>query len=111
EDEARGEVYYNFEMSQFEIEELPGISVFFMDECGDIYHTYSAFGRGGESLATTYAYVDLTPIGRNENGAGDLTDWVRHHDKYEKSGFIDKAGQYHKTEEASTCCSSKDAQS
>ena len=109
EDEAKGEVYYNFELSKFEIEELPGISIFYKDECGEIYHTYSAFGRGGESLVTTYAYLDLTPKGRNENGpGGNLTDWVRHHDKYKKSGSVDNTGRYQKAEEASTCCSSKE---
>jgi predicted dithiol-disulfide oxidoreductase (DUF899 family) len=82
-DEARGKVYYNFELRDFQSDELPGTSVFCRDSAGDIFHTYSTYGRGDESLVGTYNYLDLTPKGRDETGpAGDLTDWVRHHDRY-----------------------------
>jgi predicted dithiol-disulfide oxidoreductase (DUF899 family) len=86
EDEARGKAWYNFELRDYQSDELPGISVFYRDEAGDIFHTYSAYGRGDELLVGTYNYLDLTPKGRDETGpAGDLTDWVKHHDRYETS--------------------------
>jgi predicted dithiol-disulfide oxidoreductase (DUF899 family) len=80
---AKGEVFYNYETRALESEELSGISVFYKDSGGDVFHTFSAYGRGAEELLGTYMCLDLTPRGRNENGPGyDLTDWVRHHDKY-----------------------------
>jgi predicted dithiol-disulfide oxidoreductase (DUF899 family) len=84
EDAARGKVFYNFDWRDWQSEELPGTSVFCKDEAGSVYHTYSAYGRGDELLVGTYNYLDLTPRGRDENGpAGDLTDWVKHHDRYD----------------------------
>ncbi len=81
---AKGKVYYNYEMRDFESEELPGTSVFYKDATGDIFHTYSAYARGDEMLIGAYNFLDLTPKGRNETGPSyDLTDWVRHHDRYD----------------------------
>jgi len=81
---ANGPVFYNFDMQELASEEMPGVSVFFRDVDGAIYRTYSAYGRGVEQLVGAYSYLDLTPKGRNETGpAFDLTDWVRHHDRYE----------------------------
>ena len=80
---AGGRVYYNYEMREFQSEELPGLSVFFRDAAGDVFHTYSSYARGVEELLGTYMWLDLTPKGRNETGpAFDLTDWVRLHDRY-----------------------------
>jgi predicted dithiol-disulfide oxidoreductase (DUF899 family) len=82
-DRAKGKVYYNYEMQEFGSEELPGTSVFYKDGTGDVFHTYSAYARGGDILIGAYNYLDLTPKGRNETGPNhDLTDWVRHHDRY-----------------------------
>jgi predicted dithiol-disulfide oxidoreductase (DUF899 family) len=65
-------------------EEMPGTSVFYKDENGDVFHTYSSYARGGEEQLIAYSYLDLTPKGRNETGPRrDLTGWVKHHDKYE----------------------------
>ncbi len=84
EDAGRGKVFYNFDWRDWQSDELPGTSVFCKDEAGSVYHTYSAYGRGDELLVGTYNYLDLTPRGREENGpAGDLTDWVKHHDRYD----------------------------
>jgi len=80
EDLARGKVYYNYQMTDASIEELPGLSVFHKDAEGQIFHTYSSYGRGGEEVLGTYMYLDMTPKGRNEDSA---MDWVRHHDRYE----------------------------
>lgn len=90
---AKGEVYYNYEVSQLQSEELSGISVFYRDEKRDIYHTFSSYARGAEELLGTYMVLDLTPKGRNETGPNhDLTDWVRHHDKYD-GGFVNPTGR------------------
>jgi predicted dithiol-disulfide oxidoreductase (DUF899 family) len=81
---AQGKVYYNYAMRDSQGEELAGTSVFYKDENGNVFHTYSAYGRGDELLIGTYNFLDLTPKGRNETGPNfDMRDWVRHHDKYE----------------------------
>lgn len=77
---ATGKVYYNFEMTENTMEELPGGSVFYKDADGAIYHTYSDYGRGGEEILGAYMLLDVTPNGRNESGP---MDWVRRHDEYE----------------------------
>ncbi len=72
---AKGKVYYNYEMRDFQSEELSGLSVFYKDATGDIFHTYSAYARGAEEVLGTYIILDLTPKGRNETGPNfDLTD-------------------------------------
>lgn len=81
---ASGSVTYNYRQEKLQGEEQPGISVFFKNGKGEIFHTYSAYGRGDESTIGAYAYLDLAPKGRNETGPGfNLGDWVKHHDKYE----------------------------
>ena len=79
--EPEGQVYYNYGMQPFECEELPGISVFFKDDAGDVFHTYSTYRRGVEAMMGTYTLLDLTPKGRDE--ADGAMAWVRHHDRYE----------------------------
>lgn len=101
---AKGKVYYNFALRDFQMEELSGISVFTKDANGDIFHTFSAYGRGAEELLGTYVCLDLTPKGRNETGPNfDLTDWVRHHDRYGAGGFVDSTGRYQPTKEPNSC--------
>ncbi len=86
-DKARGKALYNYELRGYQGEELPGISVFVRDGAGRVFHTYSAYARGDELLIGAYNFLDLTPKGRNENGPNfDLTDWVRHHDRYDADG-------------------------
>lgn len=80
---------YNYQMIDPGIEELPGYSVFAKNETGEVFHTYSAFARGGEALLSTYALLDMTPKGRDETLNGNLTDWVKRHDEYTNTG---KAG-------------------
>jgi predicted dithiol-disulfide oxidoreductase (DUF899 family) len=85
-DIAKGEAYYNYELRNVGIDELSGRSVFYKDQTGNIFHTYSSYGRGGEMHLGTYHYLDITPKGRDETINGNLTDWVRHHDRYEEDG-------------------------
>ena len=78
---------YNFGTSGFGIEDAPGISVFFRDEAGDIFRTYSCFARGLDMMNAAYHYLDLTPMGRHEEGLPYPMDWLRLRDRYEsKSG-------------------------
>jgi predicted dithiol-disulfide oxidoreductase (DUF899 family) len=104
---ATGKVDYNYQIQDFQIEELSGLSVFYRDDAGDIFHTYSTYGRGAEEVLGAYMYLDLTPKGRNETGPNhDLTDWVRHHDSYNNGGFVDATGRYVPTKGSdSSCCS------
>ncbi|HEY9105732.1 MAG TPA: thioredoxin family protein [Roseateles sp.] len=83
EDRQDGEVYYNFHMTPFPQTEAPGISIFYKDDAGAVFHTYSTFGRGVEVMMGTYPLVDLTPKGRDEAGLSYTMEWVRHHDRYE----------------------------
>ena len=80
---ASGKAYYNYELRDVGIDELSGRSVFYRDEAGDIFHTYSSYARGGELFLGSYAVLDITPKGRDETTNGNLTDWVRHHDRYQ----------------------------
>ena len=82
-DLANGRACYNFEVRELDSDEMPGVSVFCRDDAGNVFRAYSSYGRGDEGLIGAYNYLDLTPRGRNETGPSfDLTDWVRHHDKY-----------------------------
>jgi predicted dithiol-disulfide oxidoreductase (DUF899 family) len=79
---AQGEVYYNYGMEQFPSEEAPGISVFYKDPGGGVFHTYSAYARGLDMLIGAYNYLDLAPKGRDEAALPWTMAWVRHHDRY-----------------------------
>jgi predicted dithiol-disulfide oxidoreductase (DUF899 family) len=84
EDLDKGKVLYNYEMIETQMDELPGCSVFIKDENGNVFHTYSSYGRGNEEVIGAYMLLDMTPIGRNENGPhGNLMDWVKRHDQYD----------------------------
>jgi predicted dithiol-disulfide oxidoreductase (DUF899 family) len=102
---ASGKVYYNYETVDASIEELSGTSVFYKDERGQVFHTYSTYGRGNEEALGTYMYLDLVPKGRNENGPHfSLADWVRQHDKYDDGGRVDRTGGYIAPAGTSNCC-------
>ena len=95
---AAGRGFYNFEETKPSSEELPGTSVFAKDESGVIFHTYSAFGRGMETILGTYVLLDVTPKGRDETGPSqNLTDWVRHHDAYGGTGSVEPTGRLRPT--------------
>jgi predicted dithiol-disulfide oxidoreductase (DUF899 family) len=86
-DTREGGVFYNFgELPDPKIDELPGVSVFFKEADGTIYHTYSTYGRGGEMFLGVYSWLDVVPRGRNEIKKGNLTDWIKRHDRYEDDG-------------------------
>ncbi|MCL7456322.1 DUF899 domain-containing protein [Micromonospora echinofusca] len=62
--------------------ELPGISAFLRADDGGVLYAYSTHGRGSDVLNNTYNYLDLTPLGRQEEGMADTMGWIRHHDSY-----------------------------
>ena len=78
-----GAKIYNFGTSGFGVEEAPGISVFYRDEAGSIFHTYSCFARGLDMMNAAYHYLDLTPLGRREQGLPYPMDWLRLRDRYQ----------------------------
>ncbi|MFC3284556.1 DUF899 domain-containing protein [Litchfieldella rifensis] len=81
---AKGAVEYNYTTTDVSIEDLSGLSVFYRDANGDVFHTYSTYGRGDELIDSTYMLLDMTPKGRNETGPHhNLMDWVKRHDEYE----------------------------
>jgi predicted dithiol-disulfide oxidoreductase (DUF899 family) len=79
---------YNFDSQPFPISEAPGISVFVKDDRGDVYHTYSTYARGLDILLGVYNLLDMTPQGRDEENI-PIMSWVRHHDRYDGSPFVD----------------------
>ena len=81
-EELKGEVYYNYQKRSFPSEEAPGISVFYKDESGDVFHTYSCYARGLDMVNGAYHLMDLTPKGRDEADLRFSMAWVRRHDQY-----------------------------
>lgn len=96
EDLARDTVAYNFTATDSgrAAEELPGLSAFFRDEDGAVFHTYSSYARGPEEMIGTLMILDRAPKGRNETS---IMDFVRRHDEYEAAP------------KASACCAGSEA--
>ncbi|NVP55733.1 DUF899 domain-containing protein [Mycoplana rhizolycopersici] len=89
---GRGKVYYNYRETPSEDahDELPGMSAFFRDEDGTVYHTYSEYSRGGEELLSTLMTLDRAPKGRNETGT---------------LSFVKRKDEYGDGPKAQSCCS------
>jgi predicted dithiol-disulfide oxidoreductase (DUF899 family) len=97
-----GEKLYNFGSIPPYADENPGMSVFYRDAAGDIFHTYSTYARGLEPLLTTYFILDAVPKGRDEDQLEFSMSWVRHHDRYSTDAAV--AAEH-------GCCSTKEARS
>jgi predicted dithiol-disulfide oxidoreductase (DUF899 family) len=82
EQSVSGEIIYNYAPRKTTMAELPGVSVFYRDEGGRIFHTYSCYARGLDVLNGAYHWLDLVPKGRDESGPHKMS-WVRLHDEYE----------------------------
>jgi predicted dithiol-disulfide oxidoreductase (DUF899 family) len=80
-EQAKGQMYYNYKTDELLSDEMPGLSIFYKDENGDVFHTYSTYARGLDTLVGTYNFLDLVPKGRDENPDSTM-DWVRRHDQY-----------------------------
>ncbi len=94
EEMAKGEVDYNYDLTKFPSAEAPGISVFYKDKNGDIFHTSSCYARGTEGVLNTYNYLDLVPKGRDEDSLPFTMAWVRHHDRYTDGYLADADKPY-----------------
>jgi predicted dithiol-disulfide oxidoreductase (DUF899 family) len=93
---AAGRACYNFRQADPGMEDLSGHSVFFKDDEGQIFHTYSTYGRGDEEFLAIYRFFDVAPKGRNENGPyHSLADWARTHNMYGKGGTVEGNGRFH----------------
>ena len=79
---AQEEIHYNYETRKGVFGERPGISVFFRDPEGAVFHTYSTYARGLDMMNAAYHYLDLVPKGRDESGPHAMA-WVRYRDSYE----------------------------
>jgi predicted dithiol-disulfide oxidoreductase (DUF899 family) len=81
---AKGRIDYNFGTiatdPRYLSQELPGVSVFYKDAAGEVFHTYSTYARGLDALLGTHHYLDLTPEGRNK---GAYPNWPRRRDEYD----------------------------
>ncbi len=86
------QTYYNYAARPFPVAEAPGVSVFYRDDDGAIYHTYSCYARGLDMLNGAYHLLDLVPKGRDEAGLNYSMEWLRHHDRYEPAPLIAARG-------------------
>ncbi|MBO9193448.1 thioredoxin family protein [Rhizobium sp. 16-449-1b] len=91
EDLGKDKVFYNFTSIPPEDanDELPGLSAFYKNEKGEIFHTYSSYARGPEELIGTLMILDRAPKGRNEDST---MNFVKRHDEYAEAP------------KASSCC-------
>jgi predicted dithiol-disulfide oxidoreductase (DUF899 family) len=78
---ARG--IYNYSEQELTSDEMPGLSAFYKDENGEVFHTYSTYARGLDIIVGTYNFLDLAPKGRDEDKLPWTMAWVRRHDEYE----------------------------
>ena len=91
EEMTRGKMFYNYKFQSYPMEEGHGLSAFYQDALGNVFHTYSTYGRGVEAFINTYNLLDLAPKGRDEQDQKPMPmAWVRHHDKYESDYFRDE---------------------
>jgi predicted dithiol-disulfide oxidoreductase (DUF899 family) len=83
---AAGTLRYNYAPTETKSSDLVGVSVFYRDASGGIFHTYSCYARGVDMLNTAYHYLDLTPKGRDEDGLPYTMAWVKLRDQYDSAG-------------------------
>jgi predicted dithiol-disulfide oxidoreductase (DUF899 family) len=88
-EDATKETVYNYAKMKFPSDERPGLSVFYKNANGDVFHTYSMYGRGLEDLLGVYVILDRVPKGRDEAGLTHGMAWVRHHDRYPESNIVE----------------------
>jgi predicted dithiol-disulfide oxidoreductase (DUF899 family) len=82
EEMGKGQVTYNYASRKPFSPEMPGLSVFYRDDDGAIYHTYSCYARGLDMLNTAYHLLDLVPNGRDEAALPYPMAWVKLRDQY-----------------------------
>jgi predicted dithiol-disulfide oxidoreductase (DUF899 family) len=102
EEKSSGKVIYNYELTEFPSEERPGASVFYKNAAGEVFHTYSAYGRGLDILIGAYNLLDIAPKGRDEASLAYTMAWVRHHDRYDGAA-VDATATYEQPAKDSCC--------
>ena len=102
EEKAKGEVLYNYEITTFPSEERPGASVFCKNAVGEVFHTYSTYGRGLDMFLGAYHFLDIAPKGRDEDGLKFSMAWVRRHDEYE-GVIVDPNADFVEPKKAEPC--------
>lgn len=84
EDIKSGKAVFNYQpVKEPGFRDREGVSVFYNDDSGTVFHTYSTYGRGIDMLNAAYHYIDLVPKGRDEDQLKFTQAWVRYHDRYE----------------------------
>ena len=78
----QGRGYYNYVEQKPYSSEAPGISVFYRDPVGAVFHTYSCYARGLDMLNGAYHFLDLVPKGRDEASLPHHSEWLHRHDEY-----------------------------
>lgn len=79
---AENKMYYNYVVQGRGVSDEQGVSVFYKNERGEVFHTYSCYSRGIDGLNCAYQYLDLVPKGRDEDAFKFPMVWVRRHDEY-----------------------------
>jgi predicted dithiol-disulfide oxidoreductase (DUF899 family) len=105
---TKGKVRYNYELqdwSEYPSEEKHGVSVFYKDDAGNVFRSYSSYGRGCEELLGVYTYLDLVPKGRDEDGLPFPMAWMRHHDRYDTHPATESGGSPAPSQSDGSCCS------
>lgn len=80
----RGDTYYNYRNKGFPSTEAPGASVFYKEDNGTVFHTYSVYERGLDMFIGAYQFLDIVPKGRDEEGLSYTMEWLRRHDEYDQ---------------------------
>ena len=88
EEREGGQAYYNYAAGSFGAPEGPGISVFYRDDDGTIYHTYSTYARGLDMVNGAYHVLDLVPKGRDEAGLAYPMEWLERRDAYDPPPIV-----------------------
>lgn len=99
---------YNYDTIPFRLEEGPGLSAFYKDASGNVFHTYSAYARGLDINIGAYNFLDLAPKGRDEESLTFTMAWVKHHDKYTGSDVADPTRGYVPPAKMHDCCAKKE---
>ena len=90
EDLDGGRAYYNYQAGvKFPVTEGPGISSFYKDSSGHVFHTYSSFGRGQENFLGIYNFLDIVTKGRDEDELPYGMAWVQQKDRYGDDSVVD----------------------
>ena len=80
EEQQRDGADYNFAHADHPQPQREGLSAFALQDAV-VYHTYSTYARGVERLMGTFGFLDIAPLGRNEDPREPGAWWHRH-DEY-----------------------------